>query len=442
VSPPNRLVLALLAVTLAQPALAANPAPGDKLKTVEREIDATKKEGETLDRQAKNLTDELSRLQAAAVASAHIAQDNEARLSALEGQLANLSELEAHERGELEARRDHEQKVLAALQRLTLNPPAAVLFQPGSPVDSARGAILLGAAVPPLEAEAKEIATALNNLQRTRSDIAQRRVEMGERQAALDVERQHIAQMMRQKQALEGETREQAQGAQQRLASLTAEAGDLKELLQRIEREHARQLEEDRRRAAEAKARAEREAADRAAKDAEERRVAEAALRDKPSPAPKIAEAVVPAAMPRDLTEPPHKSRQLQPGKAMLQLPVAGNIVKHYGDPEGFSTSKGLTITTRSRASVVAPFDGQIMFAGPFKGYGQILIIDHGGGYHSLLAGIDEVDGVVGQWVVAGEPLGTMQADGQPKLYLELRRQGQPINPLPWLAARDGKVSG
>jgi septal ring factor EnvC (AmiA/AmiB activator) len=70
------------------------------------------------------------------------------------------------------------------------------------------------------------------------------------------------------------------------------------------------------------------------------------------------------------------------------------------------------------------------------------LIIDHGGGYHSLLAGIDRIDGVVGQWVVTGEPLGTMQPDGQPSLYLELRRQGQPINPLPWLVARDGKASG
>jgi len=83
------------------------------------------------------------------------------------------------------------------------------------------------------------------------------------------------------------------------------------------------------------------------------------------------------------------------------------------------------------------------MFAGPFKGYGQILIIDHGGGYHSLLAGIEQIEASVGQRVVAGEPVGVMKSgEANASLYLELRRQGQPINPLPWLVARDGKVSG
>jgi septal ring factor EnvC (AmiA/AmiB activator) len=92
---------------------------------------------------------------------------------------------------------------------------------------------------------------------------------------------------------------------------------------------------------------------------------------------------------------------------------------------------------------VVAPFDGKVLFAGPFKGYGQILIIGHGDGYHSLLAGLDRVDESVGQWLVAGEPVGVMsQSSQKPRLYLELRHDGQPINPLPWLAIRDEKVNG
>ena len=91
---------------------------------------------------------------------------------------------------------------------------------------------------------------------------------------------------------------------------------------------------------------------------------------------------------------------------------------------------------------MVAPYDGEVEFAGPFRGYGQILIIAHGDGYHSLLAGLDRVDSRVGQRLVAGEPVGTMAAVDKPHLYLELRHNNQPINPAPWLTTRVEKVNG
>jgi murein hydrolase activator len=429
-------------ILIAAPALAADPAPDARLKAVEQKIDETRKTGAELDRQAQSIADELAKLQDQSVASARVAQDNEARLTDLEARIAVLASQESRQQAELTTRQEHERRVLAALQRLARNPPAAVLLSPGPPLDLARGAMLLGAAVPRLEAEARGIAASLDQLRHTRAEIASERAEMTEHQAALDTERQRLASLLKQKQALEGETRERAQAAQQSLAALTSEAGDLKELILRVERERERKLEEDRRRLADAKAKAEREEADRAAKEAESRRLADAAARDKPSPGVSVASAApVPAAL-HDPLAPARKLRELQLGKTALQMPAAGDISKRFGDPEGFSTSKGLTIATRANAQVVAPFDGTIMFAGPFKGYGQILIIDHGGGYHSLLAGMDQLDASVGQSVIAGEPLATMRADGTPSLYLELRKQGQPINPLPWLAARDGKVSG
>jgi septal ring factor EnvC (AmiA/AmiB activator) len=128
-----------------------------------------------------------------------------------------------------------------------------------------------------------------------------------------------------------------------------------------------------------------------------------------------------------------------------MAVPATGALVARFGDPmpAGAPASKGLTFETRPGAQVVAPFDGKVLFAGPFKGYGQILIIGHGDGYHSLLAGLDRVDESVGQWLVAGEPVGVMsQSSQKPRLYLELRHDGQPINPLPWLAIRDEKVNG
>ncbi len=116
-------------------------------------------------------------------------------------------------------------------------------------------------------------------------------------------------------------------------------------------------------------------------------------------------------------------------------------------------TAKGIRLRTRGRAQVVAPYDGRVVFAGPFRTYGQVLIIEHGEGYISLLAGMSRLDGVVGQWILAGEPVGIMDdsqvrqnvatsSDKAPELYIEIRRFGEPINPLPWLSMGQGKVTG
>ena len=132
---------------------------------------------------------------------------------------------------------------------------------------------------------------------------------------------------------------------------------------------------------------------------------------------------------------------------------AARNEPRAARGPDGV-TRDGVWFETRPGAQVVAPYDGKIVYAGPFRGYGRILIIEHGGRYHSLLAGLERIDTVVGQWVLAGEPVGVMagateageqgtpSAGRTPKLYVELRRTGQPINPLPWLAQTGDKVRG
>jgi septal ring factor EnvC (AmiA/AmiB activator) len=118
-----------------------------------------------------------------------------------------------------------------------------------------------------------------------------------------------------------------------------------------------------------------------------------------------------------------------------LIQPARGEIAAKFGQKtDAFGEGKGLVIATRSGAQVVTPFDGQIVFEGPFRSYGQILIIEHRGGYHTVLAGLAHVDVVVGQWLKAGEPVGAMidTAQGHPQLYVELRRSGQPFDPAPW----------
>jgi len=128
-----------------------------------------------------------------------------------------------------------------------------------------------------------------------------------------------------------------------------------------------------------------------------------------------------------------------------LRLPAAGQVVLTYGAIDRFgTTSRGLHIASEPGTPVVAPLAGTIKFAGRFRNYGQILIVEHSNGYHSLIAGLGRIDTAVGRLVSAGEPIGVVAdpADGVPDLYFELRRNGQPINPRRGIPALDGKGQG
>ena len=141
----------------------------------------------------------------------------------------------------------------------------------------------------------------------------------------------------------------------------------------------------------------------------------------------------------------PDHIRPFPDAQASLRIPARGRVVLRYGQSRADQgASKGISIRARGGAQVVAPYDGQVVYAGPFRRYGQILIIEHGGRYHTLLAGLDRIHAVVGQWLLAGEPVGVLGSpqSGHPELYFELRRAGQPINPLPWLATTGDKVRG
>jgi septal ring factor EnvC (AmiA/AmiB activator) len=135
--------------------------------------------------------------------------------------------------------------------------------------------------------------------------------------------------------------------------------------------------------------------------------------------------------------------------QGLLPLPVQGKIAVRFAenDADGFP-SKGLYIESRQGAQVVSPCDGWVIFAGQHKSYGQLLIINPGGGYHVILSGMDRVQASVGQFVLSGEPVATMSAteprtdqktQAHPKLYVEFRRDKQPIDPSPWWQLGIGK---
>ena len=119
--------------------------------------------------------------------------------------------------------------------------------------------------------------------------------------------------------------------------------------------------------------------------------------------------------------------------RGSLARPVRGEIITSYGQELSKGvTSKGLVIKTRGQAQVISPYDGSVIFSGPFKGYGNLIIIEHDNEYVSLLAGMGSVDTQIGQMVLAGEPVGIMPEGDSAKLYVEIRKNQKPINPQPW----------
>jgi murein hydrolase activator len=423
-----RVLLSLVAFAFLLPILfssvsRAAESPEHQLKSIEKRLEESREKEAQFEDQAAALAGEIARLREESITAAKAAQEHERMLSSLEDQLAVLDDEEARKLAEIKRRRAQQRDLLMALERLARNPPEGLALAPGDPLDAVHSAILMGSAVPRLETEARQLRLDIATLGDLRRRIADAREHHRAERLGLDQEQTRLVALITRKAALQDLAQQSIDEMRQRQLQLAAQASDLQQLIQRLESERKQ-------REAEAQRRREEEA-----RRAEAQRLAHRA----PRPDPREA---APAPAP-DPTK-PAVMRPFAKAKGALALPASGPLIRHFGDADEVgAATKGLVFETREGAQVVAPFDGRVLFAGPFRGYGQILIIEHGDGYHSLLAGLDRVEGTVGQWLVAGEPVGTMPAgEKKPHLYLELRHDGQPINPLPWLATHDEKVSG
>jgi murein hydrolase activator len=421
---PGSLPPLLAGLLLCLPAYAAE-SPEQQLKSVEKRLDESRSKEADYARQAESLAAELARLREDSIAAAKAAQEHEAALSALEERLAALGAQEAEKAQELKQHRTQQVELLMALERIARNPPEGLALASGDPLDAARSALLLGAAVPPLEARARNLRQEIATLAELRRQIAEAQERHRGERLVLDDEQARLRDLVTRKQELQRIALAGVEESGQREAQLAAQAADLQQLIDRLSAE---------RRARDAEAQKRQEEAQRQALLAQPRPDA---------PNADTAEVVAPPPVRLDPGQ-PKLIRPFAAAHGLMVYPATGRLVLRFGENDELGVaSKGLTFETRPKAEVIAPFDGRVVFAGPFRGYGHILIIEHRDGYHSLLAGLDKVDGSVGQWLIAGEPVGVMPGgEKKPHLYLELRHDGQPINPSPWLATRDEKVSG
>jgi len=465
-----RAVGALLACVLLWPGASQAQETSERLKDVEQALEASESESQSLGRRADELQQEIAALQDKSIEAAEKIQDLESQLTRIETMLQDLEIKHETKTAELKAQHGNLYQTLAALQRIAVQPTEAVLVSRGTPVERVRSALLLNAAIPAIEERAAGLRDDLEELSSLRLSIEQQHFELAATAEVLADERRLLGELIGRKKGLHAETLGERESVESNAERLASEAKNLRDLLARLEEQSRLRAEQEARARVAEQERAQAELkAQRAQAALEAQKAQEESQPESAAPAfveeayegtrslaedigegeatgesedPALA-SLTPGALER-----PDNVRAFPQGDAipLLIMPVRGQLVLAYGQRAigADSVSKGISIQTRTQAQVVAPYDGQIVYAGEFRGYGQILIIEHGGRYHTLLAGLERIDAGAGQWILAGEPIGVMGSSQEqfPELYLELRHAGQPVNPLPWLATTDDKVQG
>ncbi|HTV69954.1 MAG TPA: murein hydrolase activator EnvC [Rhizobiaceae bacterium] len=331
--------------------------------------------------------------------------------------LEELKEQEETIRLSLMARRDVLAEVLGALQRMGLNPPPALLVKPEDALSSVRSAILLGAVVPELRSETEILLADLKELARVVASIEAERDKLMTTVREQTAEQKRLSLLIEEKTKLQAESEQAVKDERARAEELAARAKSLNGLIASLEKEL------DSLRSAEEKAR-------RAEEKAKQR---EAALAAMPIPdANRLAGPTAFSAL-----------------RGELAPPAAGRFARRFGQDDGNGgVMLGDMLATQSGAIVTAPADGSILYAGPFRSYGQLLILDAGDGYHVVLAGMGRISVAAGQSVIAGEPVGAMgearvasasaseSENRTPELYVEFRKDGKPVDPAPWWSVR------
>ncbi|MDF3813925.1 peptidoglycan DD-metalloendopeptidase family protein [Rhodopseudomonas sp. BAL398] len=346
----------------------------------------------------------------------------ETRIGETEARLLPLDARETQIRASLESRRAEISEVLAALQRAGRRAPPALLVRPEDALQSLRTAMLLGAVVPDMRARADHLVSDLGELISLRKAISAERDQLTADRAKLTTDQLQLASLVEERQRKQRAAEKDMEAERSRAVTLSRQVDNLQDLIAKMELDL--------------------------------------------KTAAKAAEIASLKGAPAALDGKPNLSALKNPGrlspaiafasaKGLLPLPVNGTKLRAFGRPDGVGgVEKGISLASRPGAQVTTPCDGWVVYAGPFRSYGQLLILNAGGGYHVLIAGMERISVNIGQFVLTGEPVATMGSTSQvasilaanasqPVLYIEFRKDGTPIDPGPWWAANEGeKVRG
>lgn len=406
-------IRALVIVLLAVPVHAQAAPDQGALGNVEQQIEKSGFEQRRLSQEIEHLTQEAQQNRLALVDFAKKIRAAEERISAAESSLQDSLAREGAMRRSLQARERVLGDVLAAMQRIGSKLPPALLVSPDDVLSAMRAAILLGAVLPDMRDEALALVADLKTLVALRQKAEATRQVLAQERDGMAAQRNRLSELVEARQKQISLSREQLEAERARVASLTREAKSLRELIARSDTDAggtSRALEIARR---------------------------------APQPQAATEMAALPAEGLKD-------AAKLQPRLAFAEmrgrmvLPVSGAIARQFGQADGLGgTEKGVTVLSARDAIVTAPADGWVHFAGPYRGYGHLLIINAGNGYHIVMAGMARLNVEIGQFVLAGEPIGYLGlypalqsgeaiASYRAALYVEFRKDGSPIDPSPW----------
>jgi septal ring factor EnvC (AmiA/AmiB activator) len=346
----------------------------------------------------------------------------ETRIGDAEARLRPLDAREQQIRSSLDSRRSEIVEVLAALQRAGRRAPPALLVRPEDALRSLRTAMLLGSVVPEMRAQAERLVGDLSELIGLRKTIAAERDQLAVDRDKLKGDQVQLASLVDERQRKQSAIEKDMEAEGARALALSRQADGLQGLIAKMEQDL--------------------KSAAKAAQTASLQGTP-AALNGKPNL--------------KALKDPGRLSPAIAfaSARGLFALPVNGVRIRDFGGSDGVGgAEKGISLATRAGAQVTTPCDGWVVYAGPFRSYGQLLILNAGGGYHVLIAGMERISVNIGQFVLTGEPVATMGTTSQvasilaanasqPVLYIEFRKDGTPIDPGPWWAANEGeKVRG
>jgi septal ring factor EnvC (AmiA/AmiB activator) len=375
--------LSMLCVLLPSVAGAKTPPiptkKSDAIESFDQQIKVQTEATKSLEEKKKSIQAELKDVQKKLVKLGTSMQKNEKALRTLNASIAAKEAEQADIQEQLKKDRGDLADLILALQRIRRLPPEALMAKPDAPLKTAQSAMLLQSTLPRLYEQAEALKENLAKNEKLTQDLILKRADAQETSAQLQKEHSSLSAMASKREALYRSTQADIKAREAQAKAIAKKARSLKDLVQNLEEQRTRNAK------------------------------AQAQKRET-----KTAKSYIPKA-----------------GQA--RLPIAGIIKTQYNQPDHFGApSQGIDIEGRGGALAVAPMGGVVRFTGPFKNFGNMVIIEHKGGYHSLVAGLEKIDTVVGQSVLSGEPLGLLhyaKGSEKPVLYYELRYNGKAVNP-------------
>ncbi len=346
----------------------------EKLKVLENKVQQEKDHQEELKKQADQLEKDMKGLKTNLIEATSSVQKQERNLQDIQNKLDDLSKQKQDMEDNLSKERTSLANLIVALERIRRLPPETLIARPDAPLQTAQAATVLGTILPEINRRAEKLKSDLTALSVVAQDLNEQKTEMEKSAEKLKSDRKKMNSLIADRSKSLKDTKSKVAAKEIEIANLTKEAKDFRDLIKTLEKKHRNNT---------------------SARTGN------------------------------------NKNDNVDTGPALGtgHLPVSGIIKTRYGETDDIGAlSKGVTFVSNPGSVVVAPLGGIVRYAGSFRNYGNIVLIEHKNKFHSLVAGLGKVDTFVGQHLDAGEPLGSLP-DKSGRLYYELRYQGEPVNP-------------